>query len=152
MKATLSVCKCILAFCRQLQTKAESQHQSPTSSDSNGLAVISIVSATLISTLPSDFLLFRCTTRLFRFYKEQSKELCRFFFKSTPWKTQTYKQFVPYFKASYLQRRSTVNSRAEIKVLLVTYTYNCPAVCVFRRGYLLYFQDVDRPCLKLTLV
>lgn len=82
MKATLSVCKCILAFCRQLQTKAESQHQSPTSSDSNGLAVISIVSATLISTLPSDFLLFRCTTRLFRFYKEQSKELCRFFFLS----------------------------------------------------------------------
>lgn len=42
---------------------------------------------------------------------------------------------------------SRVSSGAEMKVLLVTHTFKRHSAYTFRRGYLLYFQDVVHPCL-----
>lgn len=42
---------------------------------------------------------------------------------------------------------SRITSGAEIKVLLVTHTFKLHSTYAFRRGYLLYFQDVVHPCL-----
>lgn len=42
---------------------------------------------------------------------------------------------------------SRVISGAEMKVLLVTHTFEHHSAYAFRRGCLLYFQDVVHPCL-----
>lgn len=42
---------------------------------------------------------------------------------------------------------SRVSSGAEIKVLLITCSFKHHSAYTFRRGYLLYFQNVVHPCL-----
>ena len=110
---------CTPAFRRQLQIKAESLHPSITSSDDNGLAAISTISATLTPILyQSDLLLFRRTTRLFRFYKNrQTRTLCRklvaglyffFFFKVSPIKNPQNLEIVCALVQSQLPQKMTV--------------------------------------------